>query len=26
LQLYEVFNLRLHPCYEVYGIYRLFRK
>jgi hypothetical protein len=23
LQLYEVFNVRLHPCYEVYGIYRL---
>jgi hypothetical protein len=26
LQLYEVFNMRLHPCYEVYGMYRLFRK
>jgi hypothetical protein len=26
LQLYEVFNVRLHPCYEVYGICRLLRK
>jgi len=26
LQLYEVFNVRLHPCQEVYVMYRLFRK
>jgi len=26
LQLYEVFNVCLHPCQEVYGIYRLLRK
>ena len=26
LQLYEIFNLRLHPCYEVYVIHRVLRK
>ncbi len=26
LQLYEVFNMLLHPLIEVYGIWRLFRK
>lgn len=26
LQLYEVFNVRLHPCIAVYAIYRPFRK
>jgi hypothetical protein len=26
LQLYEVFNVFLHPCQEVYGIDRLLRK
>jgi hypothetical protein len=25
LQLYEVFNMLLHPCYEVYVIHRLIR-
>jgi hypothetical protein len=26
LQLYEVFNVCLHPCQEVYGIRRTYRK
>jgi hypothetical protein len=26
LQLYQVFNLLLHPLYEVYGIYHVLRK
>jgi hypothetical protein len=26
LQLYEIFNVRLHPSDEVYGIWRLLRK
>ncbi len=26
LQFYEIFNMRLHPCYEVYGIRRAIKK
>jgi hypothetical protein len=26
LQFYEVFNMRLHQCYEVYGIHHPIRK